>query len=112
MLRRKIALRFLVSGLYEDRRKISADCALDVEAMAAQNGNQVQQVHATATAKFQDPERLTSHLGGQELQCPKINLFVLSFEQGVNACARGSASVLCDCFGRSVFPEKRISFCP
>src|SRR6266404_8998372 len=106
--RGKVALRFLIRGLNQDRRKICADCARDVEAMLAQNRDQVQQVHPTATPKFQHSQRPTLHIRRQEFQRPDIEALVVSIEQRVDAGARRSAGVLRDCIGRSVFPEKCI----
>ena len=106
--RGKVALRFLIGRLNQDRRKIRADCARDVEAIPAQNRDQVQQVHPTATPKFQHSQRPTLHVRRQEFQRLKVDVLVVSIEQRVDAGPRRSAGVLQDCIGRSVFPEKCI----
>src|SRR6266568_1132219 len=103
----KVAQCFLIRGLNQYRRKIRADSALDVEAITAQNRDQVQ---PAATTKFQHPNSILSELLRQTFNRFEIDRLVVVIEKITNPKAGGSRGIFQDRVRRRVLAQEMVSF--
>src|SRR5437899_12187434 len=107
---RKILLRFSIGCLNQNRRKIRANCTLDVEAITAKNRHQMHQIHSAATSKLEDPNSILADLSRQTLYCVQIDLLVIVIEEVAYPKPGSGPRIFQDRILRCVLPEKRISF--